>query len=1312
MILRAKKNKYAAARCFATFAMFLLMLVLMASTGLLYVQKAYSDAIPNEEGYEFMASPSDGSGEITYMVTTPASSGAAGEVRLVDGGAYKAISESSKLVIDTVANNGYIYNITSIERRAFRGNENLYHLVIAHDLTGVSTGTFGQLAFQLRAIGDNAFSECANLTSVEFTSSKLNGIGSQAFLNCGKLSSVTFADGYEIYGTDHAFSIGAAAFAGTALTEIKIPKLTSATRTGDYYNDYAHDYARLPEDRDVSGYMGCWHDKLNYFGIESRAICENAFANTKLEKIVFAAGNDTGLFACWSAAGAGLQYLPTLKSVVYEASQPYYGNPNAGMNNGTVKNVWGLASDDDADTPVAEPTFYYAVDFYATAAQADADNAAGDGRIARVEYARNTPVSAIQGADHSALASYEYASPADYAQDGYADGTTPDPDEAARAAQAKGTAGFENASSYEWVWMLGDTQSRRAGLSDSCKAYLAKANDISAGRVGTSTDGADQLGTMYQLCDQNLSQGSTQNSAFDYKRYYAGDSVYMFNEDTIKRGISMGTNNLAEGKTPWFTISSKGAKGLLAQLHFYDAKGNELDVADESKFQVTFSLYNNEAGALEQVEFNDITEGPVLITLTPLENSGYSMQSDLQEWVLLEGSTSTVKTLYTDAAHDTWRSAVYSNGLGRANPNSFNISSGFTVAVSSGDMTAALSAAGYAGMVKGAVNVISSDADYGFGIAWPGTYYSTGEIYGDVSMFNHEKKESLSSYAVNNYKAFNQNRDRWGLDSSYAWGDTAVLANPEYTEEVAVAAASYAYAKAAPIFYTESDGSLAKDVIECLGDFKNVLVLGDESMVAASSTSSLSANVTRVTGTAAAQGGKDELGNACSLSLAVAQLLSEGDNATNNLTNVAIVVASGPDAVTDAVSVMNFSGHNAGVSLSVASTADAKRVAQYLRSNRDDVGAVRVFGRSSDAANGNGFKLVDALQNTWNEKAESIPAVAKGDTLELYGVSFEIGSNNALSASGVSSRMWGSNKVKAGSYAYWVDANGNAAFYTLGKDYSSAVSLVKAPSAKTGLVYNGTQQVGIAAGKGYEVKNGSAKNADTYVATITLKQGYRWSDGTKDKVKLSWTIDKASLKGARIFLSSTRVTLANGAAKPAVTKVLLANGHKISSDDYRVSYSNNMSAGKAKVSISGRNNCTNVAGLTFTVVNAASGGQAGGSDTGGSGSSSNGGGSGGSGTSGDTNNNNGSDGGSTTNGATDGGADGDDNRVTVDGWTYFAPQSTPEASDTSLLPSVESPEALNVAILLICCLSFAGAIFYSTRARKETDDQLKAGADA
>ena len=65
------------------------------------------------------------------------------------------------------------------------------------------------------------------------------------------------------------------------------------------------------------------------------------------------------------------------------------------------------------------------------------------------------------------------------------------------------------------------------------------------------------------------------------------------------------------------------------------------------------------------------------------------------------------------------------------------------------------------------------------------------------------------------------------------------------------------------------------------------------------------------------------------------------------------------------------------------------------------------------------------------------------------------------------------------------------------------------PSVVVGLVYDGTEKVGVKGGLGYVLADNVATNAGDYTATATLKGGFVWSDDTVDPFEIPWSIAPA-----------------------------------------------------------------------------------------------------------------------------------------------------------------------------------------------------------
>ncbi|MDR1015049.1 MAG: leucine-rich repeat domain-containing protein [Coriobacteriales bacterium] len=991
---------------------FLAVLALACALALGAMSAAYAEGAEDDNavGKTFTLGDS-GTGTLEFSITAVAEEGAPGTVRLVKGTTYKG-----SLVLDPVEHEvggkTFTYAVTAVGADAFKGSMLLTDIEFHSDLTGASP-----------AIGANAFEQCRNLESVKFPQ-KVAGIGASAFLRCTSLSSVTFAEGAELYIQNDSASrpaLGVSAFERcTALTTITIPAVTSTQRSPDYYGRYGiSDTAGAPIA--YSGYEYLFNPGSSV-PVYRYAVASSVFKDcTLLETVVFEpSGAEWGLFAYFNqdTANPAFAGCSKLKSVVYGAEQPYYADYDRSILSGyspTYRNVY------EASGIVPKLCLYYAVDYYATIAEADAsgDDGFASQRYARVEYLRGTSTAAIATGDATALVAAVYADASAYAKDGYADGVVPDP------KQVAVETGLDTAESgLAWVWKLGNTQSRRAGLGDSCYAYLAPADELSAGRVE-----AKQIAAMYKLCGQNLSQGQepVRDSPFDAARYdgTTAASHYLFEPMPDHPKLF-----LDEGETAWFTLDSSLEESFFNQIRVYAADGSPLVASD---YNIAFERYDAGSKGYVSVELGT-QDGPLLMTVTPGEESGYT--GILQEWILVKGHAGSVRASYTTSPTDTQQAATYYNG--RANPDVSPFTGPYAVAISSADALSALVAASYAGLTSAPVNVRDTeDASYGFALSTD-FYPRSGEINGKLTTFPATGR-SPSEFAVAAYKAFEERqRELLGAaQEAYPWGDTAVIVTPGSVQDVAAGVAAFAYAKKAPVFYTEDDGSVSEATLACLRQFEAVAVLGDEALFPADAYQALELALgsglspaalplgapfaAGAYGTLAAplSDGADialrricgDAGSACSLSLTVASLLAE-----EGLVDSSVVTVTDATDVADVLAALNLSGHEGGLTLVSACTVDSKHISAFLRGQRDALSVVRLFGRGASHMSAAAFDLYDLLCDLWNEQGYAAPQIGEGDTLVLYGVQLTVGSGNSLAFDGV--RLWGGSGLAAGSFEY------------------------------------------------------------------------------------------------------------------------------------------------------------------------------------------------------------------------------------------------------------------------------------------------------
>ena len=108
----------------------------------------------------------------------------------------------------------------------------------------------------------------------------------------------------------------------------------------------------------------------------------------------------------------------------------------------------------------------------------------------------------------------------------------------------------------------------------------------------------------------------------------------------------------------------------------------------------------------------------------------------------------------------------------------------------------------------------------------------------------------------------------------------------------------------------------------------------------------------------------------------------------------------------------------------------------------------------------------------------------------------------AVRCSGKTLLVWNSAISTDGTY---VNDDGTYTVVSGGEDLVTTV-----PSAVAGLVYTGEEQAGVPKGLPYEVTGETATTAGSYTATVRLRPGYVWDDGTKADKTVVWTIARAT----------------------------------------------------------------------------------------------------------------------------------------------------------------------------------------------------------
>ena len=128
---------------------------------------------------------------------------------------------------------------------------------------------------------------------------------------------------------------------------------------------------------------------------------------------------------------------------------------------------------------------------------------------------------------------------------------------------------------------------------------------------------------------------------------------------------------------------------------------------------------------------------------------------------------------------------------------------------------------------------------------------------------------------------------------------------------------------------------------------------------------------------------------------------------------------------------------------------------------------------------------------------------------------------------------------------------------------------VDVPTAATGLVYDGAVKTGISepTDKSYTVTNGSAINAGTHTATLTLNKGFKWADGSTEPKTVTWKIERMPDVEIEVTLTQTEYEYTGLEISAYFTITIKGTDKIIDKSECDIIYTNNKEVGEATVEI-------------------------------------------------------------------------------------------------------------------------------------------------
>lgn len=773
---------------------------------------------------------------------------------------------------------------------AFSSGSLNYRVLDADALTAEVSGAVGQDAeltvptsvehegarYQVVAIGARAFEDDTALERIDIEGDLTGGgIGERAFSGCTSLKEVNFAEGAKL-ATDSKYKaagIGNNAFADcTSLVSIVIPAITSAARKANAYADFA---TLNPGNTYIGTSESFLSGKAPYWHND-----EGPVARWGLGSTVFSGCTalETVVFADGNANGAFAYWTASANEFLgcTNLESLVFEGQRAYWGNPQTSlqnNSYTNIWSEDYNN-IEEPTTCLTVSY----------RAADGSLLERVSYKEGTPTADIQTGNVDAAAVFDGA-------------TVPAPGNGQ-------------------VWELSGTQSRRSGLTESCDAYLVDADGLEAARLS-----ATQMDALYLQADRNLSEptSASSGSVFDPGRYLASTGTY----DMAPLGSE---------DSPYFTYDA--TTGALDQeLAAYDAAGNKIaSTVDSDSYPCTMSF----RAVTASVDSSTVqAAGAYQVTVKPRATSSYT--GTLVEWILVKSRSGKVSERFGETPAATQAAAIASQDFSDA---------AYSVTIGTCDVAGALVASSYAGLVEGAVLYDAAGSSQGYGFKINRSTYKNGTVKDEDKTRRFSRTASsgavtdAAAWAVAVYDKFAEDwaavyRAANSSDETPPWQDTAVLIPAAHADELASAAA-YSYAHKAPVFFTDSDGSVSAATAKRLQDFTRVVVIGTAEQLSDDALSQIAralgdtAEVSRLAGSDTSAG---------ELSAAIAKSLVE-----TGLSTYATTTVSDSYDPMDCIVALSRSGAN-GVTLATGSTDESKALARLLHERNADVTSIELYGR-------------------------------------------------------------------------------------------------------------------------------------------------------------------------------------------------------------------------------------------------------------------------------------------------------------------------------------------------------------------------------
>ena len=172
-----------------------------------------------------------------------------------------------------------------------------------------------------------------------------------------------------------------------------------------------------------------------------------------------------------------------------------------------------------------------------------------------------------------------------------------------------------------------------------------------------------------------------------------------------------------------------------------------------------------------------------------------------------------------------------------------------------------------------------------------------------------------------------------------------------------------------------------------------------------------------------------------------------------------------------------------------------------------------------------------------------------------------------------------------GEYDITIDPNKNKVDFSI---VSGEAIAVPVPPV-TEFYYDGEEKVVLTDGEGYTVRNNTGFDAGAYTAVVTLKKGYKWTDGTTEDKTIPWSINRQDVT-IEVTLTKTKYEWTGYTIEPEYTvyRITPTGNVELPRSEYRGVSSNNKNVGTATLTVEdngiGNYNITTPVVVNFEIV--------------------------------------------------------------------------------------------------------------------------------